>query len=318
MDAVIGVTYRCNARCHMCNTWQITSDENELKPSDYEKLPHLKMVNITGGEPFLRQDLTDIIDVLKRKTARIVISTNGFLTDRIVAVAQKYPDIGIRVSLEGLSATNDELRGIKHGFDKGLKTIVELKHRGMKDIGFGITVSDKNAKDMMDLYKLACAMDLEFSTAIIHNTYYFHKDDNVITIKDEIIAELEKLKTEFFRTNRPKNWLRAYFIDGMISYFINDNPRPLPCLAGSETFYLDPFGDMFPCNAMNTRMGNIREQSFEEIWESRQAQKVRTCVKNCKEKCWMICTVAPSMKKHIRVPLIWVAKNIFKYKFGKA
>lgn len=318
MEAVIGVTYRCNARCHMCNTWQTTSDKNELTPADYEKLPHLKMVNLTGGEPFLRQDISDIIDVLKPKTDRIVISTNGFLTDRIIKLKQKYPDVGIRVSLEGLSAINDELRGIKHGFDKGLKTILELKHRGMKDIGFGITVSDKNAQDMMDLYKLACAMGLEFSTAIIHNTYYFHKDDNVITSKQEIIAELEKLKTEFFRTNRLKNWLRAYFIDGMINYFINNKPRPLPCLAATETFYLDPFGDMFPCNALDARMGNIRKQSFKEIWQSTQAQKIRKSVHCCKKKCWMICTVAPSIKKNIRIPLTWVAKNIFKYKFGRS
>jgi MoaA/NifB/PqqE/SkfB family radical SAM enzyme len=300
----------------MCNTWQTTSDKQELTPQEYAKLPPLKMVNITGGEPFLRNDLAEIVDILKPKTGRIIISTNGFMTDRIVALTEKYPNIGIRVSLEGFSATNDELRGIKHGFDKGLKTIVELKHRGMKDIGFGITVSDKNVRDMMDLYKLACAMGLEFSTAIVHNTYYFHKDNNVITSKKEIVDELEKLKTEFFRTNRPKNWLRAYFIDGMITYFINDAPRPLPCLAGTETFYLDPFGDLYPCNAMNSIMGNIREQSFDEIWQSKRAQSVRKCVHNCKEKCWMICTVAPSIKKEITVPVKWVAKNILKYKFG--
>ena len=125
MEALIAITYRCNARCHMCNTWQHPSKpEAEMQPSDLESLPALKFANITGGEPFLRADIGDIVDVLKPKAERIVVSTNGYFTDRVIALAERYPDLGFRISLEGLPAANDELRGLKDGFDHGLRTLL--------------------------------------------------------------------------------------------------------------------------------------------------------------------------------------------------
>jgi len=64
------------------------------------------------------------------------------------------------------------------GFDKGLRTLIKLKSLDIKDIGFGITISDKNANDLLDLYHLAKMMNIEFASAAIHNSFYFHKDDN--------------------------------------------------------------------------------------------------------------------------------------------
>ncbi len=56
---------------------------------------------------------------------------------------------GVRVSLEGLPAANDELRGLRDGFDHGLRTLLQLRARGVKDIGFGITLCDRNADDLL-------------------------------------------------------------------------------------------------------------------------------------------------------------------------
>lgn len=56
-------------------------------------------------------------------------------------MTKRFPNIGIRISIEGLSLKNDELRGRNGGFDKGLRTLLRLKDMGIKDIGFGITVS---------------------------------------------------------------------------------------------------------------------------------------------------------------------------------
>jgi MoaA/NifB/PqqE/SkfB family radical SAM enzyme len=112
----------------MCNTWQFpSSPEEELSASDLKSLPKLTFANITGGEPFLRSDIGEIVDVLRSKADRIVISTNGYFTERVVALAEKYPDIGFRISLEGLPAANDELRGIKDGFDHGMRTLLKLR-----------------------------------------------------------------------------------------------------------------------------------------------------------------------------------------------
>jgi MoaA/NifB/PqqE/SkfB family radical SAM enzyme len=156
MEACLIVTYRCNAKCYMCHTWQYPSKKNDEFSSDLvDKLPSgLSFINITGGEPFLRSDIEEIIEKALKKTKRLVISTNGYFTDKIVKLAERYGNrIGVRISIEGLPAANDELRGIENGFDHGLRTLVTLHDMGIKDIGFGITVPYRNAKDMIEMEK---------------------------------------------------------------------------------------------------------------------------------------------------------------------
>lgn len=310
MEAIIGITYRCNARCHMCNTWKNPSKEvDEISPSLMEKLPSsLKFVNITGGEPFLREDLDEFVSILTRKSKRVVISTNGFYTDRIMMLARKYHDIGFRISLEGLPERNDELRGIANCFDHGLRTLLQLKDLGIKDIGFGITASDKNARDIIDLFRLARSLKVEFATAIVHNSYYFHKNDNEIKRQKELIDEFNRLIAEFFRSRRIKNWFRAYFNYGIINY-IEGKKRLLPCNVGQDLFYLDPFGEVHPCNGMDDSMGNLKEKDWDSIWLGQKAQQIREKVKNCDKNCWMIGSAAPAMKKDILKPMLWILKN---------
>lgn len=308
MEGLIAVTYRCNAKCHMCNTWQFpTTPAEELMPDDLRTLPRLTFANITGGEPFLRKDLVDIVDVVRSKADRVVISTNGYFTDRILALAERYPDLGFRVSLEGLPAANDELRGLKDGFDHGLRTLLKLRHLGVKDIGFGTTLSDRNADDVLELYELAEAMGLEFATAAVHNTFYFHKDDNVIERKDRVSENLKELSRRLLATNRPKNWFRAWFNMGLANY-VEGKPRLLPCDMGTDIFFVDPFGRVLPCNGMEASMGSLKESSFDEIWRGPAASEVRRRVSDCDANCWMIGSVSPAMKKHIRVPASWVIK----------
>ncbi len=79
MDASIIVTYRCPMRCKMCNIWDNpTKLEEEFEPSLLKKLPKLAAVNVTGGEPFIREDLDEIIRILFTKTERVVVSTSGW------------------------------------------------------------------------------------------------------------------------------------------------------------------------------------------------------------------------------------------------
>lgn len=292
----------------MCNTWQYPSEPaQELTAHDLRTLPRLSFANVTGGEPFLREDIEEIVDVARSKAERVVISTNGYYTDRIVELARTHPDLGFRVSIEGLPAANDELRGIKDGFDHGLRTLLQLRSLGVKDIGFGITLSDRNADDLLELYELADAMGLEFATAAVHNTYYFHKFDNAIADKEHVAGKLEELSRRLLATNRPKNWFRAWFNMGLANY-VRGGARLLPCDMGSDIFFVDPFGRILPCNAMDAPMGSLKEQTFDEIWNSDEAKAVRDRVCACSSQCWMIGSVSPAMKKHIRVPATWVAR----------
>lgn len=311
MEGIIGVTYRCNAHCAMCHIWKHpTEPEDEIRIEHLEKLPEMAFANITGGEPFLRKDIEEIVEVIGKKSKRVVISTNGYFTERIVDLARRHRDIGIRISIEGLPKANDELRGIADGFDRGLRTLLALRHIGLRDIGFGITVSDRNVKDLTELYELAEAMRVEFATAVVHNSYYFHKMDNVIEDKEAMSEEFGKLVRRLLKSNRVKNWYRAYFNHGVRNY-IAGGRRFLPCGAGTDLFYVDPVGEVRPCNAMEVTMGNIKEKSFEEIWTGEEAKKIREMVSKCDRNCWMIGSVAPAIKKSLWKTTMWV----LKYKF---
>lgn len=310
-------------RCKMCNIWRNPTDiKEEIKAADLEMLPSFKFVNITGGEPFIREDLADIVEVMFRKSPRIVISTSGWYDDRVIALAERFPKIGIRISIEGMQATNDALRGRDGGFEKGVRTLRRLKEMGVADIGFGITVSNHNSADMLNLYELSKELDMEFATAAFHNSFYFHKYDNVITNKEEVTANFRRLMELQMKERHPKSWFRAYFNMGLINY-VNGGQRLLPCEAGTVNFFVDPWGEVYPCNGMEESkwklsMGNIRSgMSFEEIWNSPQADKVREHVRNCPKNCWMVGTASPVMKKYISHPAKWVAANKLRSILGR-
>jgi radical SAM protein with 4Fe4S-binding SPASM domain len=307
----------------MCSIWQFPSDmKKEIQAKDLEILPKLKFANITGGEPFQRMDLEDIIEVAFKKAERVVISTSGWHYERAIKLAERFPNIGIRVSIEGLAQRNDDLRGREGGFDRGLRLLLALSEMGIKDIGFGITVSNQNSDDMLWLYKLSKHLKLEFATATFHNSYYFHKDDNFVTNQDEVIANFKELIKHLLKENSPKSWYRAFFNLGLINY-INGGQRMLPCEAGNANFFIEPYGDVYPCNGLEDKiwkesMGNIHDYSnFEDLWFSDQAQRVRDLVKVCPKNCWMVGTAAPVMKKYIKHPTSWVIKNKIKSILGK-
>lgn len=301
-------------RCQMCNIWQNPTDKKEeIKAADLKTLPRLKFINITGGEPFVREDLDEIVEECYRHTDRIVISTSGWFDDRVIALAKKFPKIGIRISIEGLSQKNDELRGHAGGFDKGLRTLLALRNMGLKDIGFGCTVSNHNSRDMLALYDLSRSLNMEFATAAFHNSFYFHKADNKITNRDEVCRNFETLINRQLKEKSPKSWFRAFFNMGLINY-IEGGRRMLPCEAGSANFFIDPWGEVFPCNGMEDKfwkesMGNIHNAPFMEIWNSEQAQRVREKVRTCPKNCWMVGTASPVMHKYMRQVAPWVLRN---------
>lgn len=313
LNGTVIVTYRCNARCTMCNRYKCPSTpEEEISIETIKKLPEMYFTNITGGEPFIREDLKEIVRELYKKSDRIVISTNGFFTDRIVDLCKEFPNIGIRISIEGLEETNNSIRGLDDGFNRGYTTLKKLVEMGMKDVGFGMTVQDANAKDLVPLYKLSDEMNMEFATASLHNSFYFVEAKNIIKDREMVGKEFESLVNELLKSNSPKKWFRAYFNHGLINY-IYGQKRLLPCDMAFDTFFIDPYGDVMPCNGTKEKevMGNLNAQSWEELWNSEQAEAVRSKVRHCDRQCWMIGSVSPAMHKYIWVPALWVVKHKF-------
>ena len=107
----------------------------------------------------------------------------------LLSCARNIRTFGIRISTEGLQRTNDAIRGIPDGFDRGLRTLFTLRRMGIKDIGFAMTVQDMNCKDFLPLYELSDALNYEFATATLHNSHYFHKLDNRIDNKEMVCRE---------------------------------------------------------------------------------------------------------------------------------
>ena len=311
INGTVIVTYRCNARCTMCNRYKNPSrPEDEIKIETIKKLPRMYFTNITGGEPFIRDDLNEIVRELYKKSDRIVISTNGFFTDKIIKLCEEFPKVGIRISIEGLEKTNNKIRGLEDGFNKGyltLKKLVDMKH---PDIGFGMTVQDANAKDLIPLYDISDKLNMEFATASLHNSFYFVEDKNIIHDRLMVAKEFEKLINKLLESKSPKKWFRAYFNHGLINYIFSQKRL--------DTFFIDPYGDVMPCNGTKEKevMGNLNNQSWSEIWNSKEADIVRNKIKQCNRNCWMIGSVSPAMHKYIWKPALWVIKHKF-FRFCK-
>ncbi len=319
LNGTVIVTYRCNAKCTMCNRYKCPSKpDEEISIETIKKLPEMYFTNITGGEPFMREDLKDIVRELYKKSERIVISTNGFFTDRIVDLCKEFPQVGIRISIEGLEQTNNEIRGLDDGFNKGYKTLETLVEMGMKDVGFGMTVQDKNAPDLVPLYDISDKMNMEFATASLHNSFYFVESNNIINDRLMVAQNFEDLVNKLLKSNSPKKWFRAYFNHGLINYIFSQK-RLLPCDMSFDTFFIDPFGDVMPCNGTKEKevMGNLNCQTWDELWNSAEAEAVRKKVRCCDRNCWMIGSVSPAMHKYIHKPILWVVKHKFLYAFKK-
>ena len=326
MECSVIVTYRCNAGCHMCNTWANPSDSSEeFKPAILDKLPtRISRLNITGGEPALRDDLADIVAVLDRRTPDLEISTNGYFTERLLAAAKQYPHLTFRVSVEGLPKLNDELRGIKDGFDHALRTLLGLKALGIKNIGFAIVISQHNIYDLLALYDLAAGLGVEFAQATMHNSFYFHKSDNKIENLEAVRAIMQEFMIRLLTSKRGrlkmrvKDWFRAYINMGILRY-MEGKVRAIPCSAGTDFFFVDPWGKILACNGSEEPwvMGDLNTQSFDEIWASPEAARIRELVKCCDRNCWMTGSAVPAMRNKIWVPIAWVAKNKLRLMTGK-
>jgi MoaA/NifB/PqqE/SkfB family radical SAM enzyme len=323
-ELAIMPTYRCNARCQMCHIWQYPSrSADEITLEHIDKLPEgFARINIGGGEPTLRNDIAEIVDILSKKTKHLEISTNGYFTERLVPIGKKHPDIRIRISLEGLPKKNDEIRGLVNGFDHSTRSMLRLKESGVKDLGFAITISHRNADELVDLYHLCAYMGVEFSQCVVHDAWQFRVPNNAIENKEEVTNQIKRFIRVLLSSKRRdyflkvKDWYRAYLNRGFLN-FIREDKRLLPCGAGTDIVFIDPYGEIYPCNALKQPMGNIKQMIFEEIWNGSQAQQVRETVSKCPENCWMVGTSRPAMRRNIWKPSFWVLKNKLRLLLGK-
>lgn len=289
-----------------------------MEPKHYQKLPSsLKTINITGGEPFLRKDLVEVVRAIHSRvpSSRIVFSTNGFLTETIVSTLAEirsfHKGIGVGVSIDGLEEVHDKIRGVKGAFERAITTVESLKRMGLKDLRIGMTLTRENLPDAKAVFDLSRTLGVEFTVTFAHNSeIYFQKTDNV---PPEIASagdqSLDGVLRAQLLSGSVKNWFRAYHIQGIMDpdlrrEFISQ------CKAGSRYFFMTPSGDVYPCMVLNMRIGNLREVSeWDELFKGEAMAKATKAVRNCTEDCWMVCNTRSLIISHPLKAGAWVAKK---------
>jgi radical SAM protein with 4Fe4S-binding SPASM domain len=315
VDALLAVTYRCNARCRMCNIWR-TTPRKELEPKRWSNIPStLREVNVSGGEPFLRDDLPEIVSIVRAASpkARIIISSNGIDPKRISMQMRKILEvdgsIGVGISIDGLGEVHDRVRGVTGAYAQAVETVKLLKGIGVKDLRIAFTAFEENSGQMTRVYDLSRQLGVEFSCVVAHDSeIYFKVSGTRLGSMESLADDLSRVAARELRTFVPKRWARSYFYRGLTDYMMTKR-RLLPCMAGRASLFIDPEGEVYPCNVLDMSMGNIMREPFAEVWDSERANEIRLKVRQCNRPCWMMCSVRPALKKNLLSAGLWVARN---------
>jgi MoaA/NifB/PqqE/SkfB family radical SAM enzyme len=324
MDLTIISTYRCNSKCQMCYIWKNPTDQKEeVSLETLSKLPGgFDNLNVSGGEPTLRRDLGELVELLYPKARILEISSNGLHPEKLVPIIKKYPKIKVRFSLEGDAALSNAIRGEKDGYATKMAGMRALQEAGGEDLGFAFVIQDENVDHLVSVYEMARSMGVELSTSTLHNAWQFYKNDNYFYDRVSVARKVEGLITSMLKSKKPKNWFRAYLNLGLIEKILG-HPRLIRCTAGTDFAFIDPWSDVWTCNVRSDLlMGNLARQSWEEIKAGADARKAIQKVHACEQNCWMVTTARTAMRSSVipqmpkMGPLLWVLKNKLKVSGG--
>lgn len=317
----LAVTYQCNGRCNFCHIWK-SGDDYSLAPIDIKKLPvDIKSVNITGGEPFLREDIVEVVRAVIRQCpkAKITISTNGFspslIKKRLAEIMKTKRDIALAISLDGFGKVHEELKGVPGGFSLALETIRLSRELGIRKIKINFCLSDKNFKQLKKIYRLSREMGIDFCFSLLHDSrHYFKKVNNSISELSKIRREISWLIAEELKEFSVKRWIRAYFAYGTLQY-LKSGHRILPDYSGRQTLFIDPFGDIYPSCVWDLKLGNLRQI---KNWPKFSEKLENGILPPLAPANWIISTANPAISKNFKKVFYWVLiKKLSCLKIGK-
>lgn len=305
------ITHRCNLKCAWCmvtdprtkKTWDA---ENELSPREIEdtmrQTPWYCMVTITGGEPFIRRD---IVDILSRASALrpTHLVTNGtmpdddhirFLINNGASSVISPGMVTIGVSLEGPASVHDDIVGLPGSYKKTMRFIesviahrTEAKRR-FPLVDVKVVLTRDNWKILPDLRRDTAAVGADLMTVQIQNNQvsaygipveagetHFTAPPPVPTIdSNELHDMLITLKREGARSPGRIRFTPPIRTAAFVSHYRGElSHDDLDCHATWTTAHVGPYGDLFPC--FSIPMGNIRESSFMDIWNGRKYRLFR-------------------------------------------
>ncbi len=322
LQFIFFITSKCNLRCRHCfYAEKLNKSENELSIEEIEKMSHtmndLLWFSMTGGEPFLREDIAQIAEIFyhNNKFNLLTISTNGLLQNSIIhSVCEickkcKNGHLVIYVSLDGLEETHNKIRRTHDGFKKALETIQELKKlkRDFKNLNVATvtTCIAENQKEMKDLalfLKDKVRPDTITINVIrgkprsgplgeINLRYYF----DFIKVQEEGWSTGDLGYFNFF--GRILHQRRELLQKKIVSTVFNENKYVIPCQAGNISCVMTETGDLYPCEILNKTIGNIRDVNydFQKLWHSDRAEEIRQFITDTKCYCTYECAITTNI-----------------------
>jgi MoaA/NifB/PqqE/SkfB family radical SAM enzyme len=322
IDTVIAVTYRCQARCRMCSIWQL-EEHNDLSPEVYRKLPvSIRDLNISGGEPFLRKDLDEIVRVVHGRLpkSRIVVSSNGLMGEKLIPRAMElvsiFPDIGFAFSMDGIGEMQDYMRGVEGAYENVLSVVRGLKERGVENMRLAYTLTAENSGHMIKVFRLARELGVQFTMSVAHDSdFFFGEGKSPLKERGAGAFDSGSLKKDFetiinsqLGTFNIKNWGRAFLNYGIYSLAF-EGRQLFSSRPGEDFFYLDPKGDIYPSVIHDHVMGNIAGRDFEEVWDSPRADNAREECRQEEKLYWMGCMLRKALLEHRFSIGMWALRN---------
>ena len=317
---VLFVTERCNARCKHClladgvhkpqKSTELSIDEIEILT---RKMDPLLFLMPTGGEPFIRKDLGQIVELFYRNNGvkNVGIPTNGFFTERIVEtvkyILDKCPnlDLGVDVSIDGIREKHDEIRGLPGLFDKAVMTYKEL--RKLEKIypkfnaNIETTVSSYNDNCLQDNYNYF-VNELKAHTVFTLltrdkpsdpaskffdvNRYEAYAESMEKGIKERLLTGYKTFP--FADVINAKRIVRHKHI----AKTVRENRYLIPCYGGVLGAAIFSNGDVYPCELhTDLKLGNLRDCGFDfkAIWNNEKAQAARKLIRDGKCFCTYEC-----------------------------
>ena len=316
---VFFVTDFCNARCKHCLLAEHspTAKAKELTIDEIERvsasMDDMLFFTPTGGEPFLRRDLAEIVRIFHRNNhaVNVGIPTNGSLTGRVVETTEDMLktcpglDLHIDVSIDGLGEQHDEIRQFPGLFDRAVHTYQELrlleKHYPNFSTCVEITVSAYNQDHLLELYDYL-THKVGVNTVFTLLTRGAPRDPGA---KDFDIRKYEELHAALERDNKARilsGYYKMPFSDllnakrivrpRIIAKTVRERRFQIPCYAGLLGGAMFSEGQVLPCELLVDKViGNVRDvdYDFKKLWFSPRAEEMRRWIRDTKCFCTYEC-----------------------------
>jgi len=269
---------------------------------------HIYIFNISGGEPFLRPDIAEIVDLAcKYLTPGIIhIPTNAIAVDLIEKktletlniIRSHNPSITLTVkpSLDHIGEKHDDIRGVPGNFEKVMALFHRLKRIQSEypnlHAELGTVISRWNVDDIEEIARFVTAQGADSYRNEIaeQRSEMFNREDRITPSATQYERAINyfvrrvsaNMKNRVF-FQRMTNAFRLTYYDLAIR-ILKENRQVIPCYAGISNAHMSPYGDIWACCTLGYErsMGNVRDYNcdFHALWNSRQAKEVRTYIRN--------------------------------------